>query len=57
MDPHEPPPIPGDRVNQKLMAAELRATGFEVTAGVGGTGVVALMKNAAGPTMMIPAGS
>jgi hippurate hydrolase len=39
----------------KRLAAELRAAGFEVTAGVGGTGVVALMKNGAGPTVMMRA--
>lgn len=39
----------------KRLAEELRAAGFEVTTGVGGTGVVALMKNGAGPTVMMRA--
>src|SRR5712672_2993985 len=35
------------------MAAGLRELGFEVTTGVGGTGVVGVMKNGAGPTVML----
>ena len=31
------------------MAQELRALGYEVTTGVGGTGVVAMLRNGAGP--------
>ncbi len=37
------------------LAEELRAHGFEVTEKVGGTGLVAVMKNGAGPTVMIRA--
>ena len=37
------------------MASELRAAGFEVTEGVGGTGVVAMMDNGAGPLVMMRA--
>ena len=37
------------------MASELRAAGFEVTEGVGGTGVVAMMKNGEGPLVMMRA--
>ncbi|MDQ2989060.1 MAG: amidohydrolase [Pseudomonadota bacterium] len=37
------------------LAAELRASGFEVTEGVGGTGVVAIMKNGPGPLVMMRA--
>ncbi|MCO8124692.1 amidohydrolase [Stieleria sp. TO1_6] len=37
------------------MARELRAVGFDVTEGVGGTGVVALMKNGEGPLVMMRA--
>jgi hippurate hydrolase len=37
------------------MARELRAVGFDVTEGVGGTGVVALMKNGDGPCVMMRA--
>lgn len=35
------------------LAAEMRALGFEVTEGVGKTGLVALYKNGAGPTIMV----
>jgi hippurate hydrolase len=35
------------------MAKELRALGAEVTTGVGGYGVAALLKNGAGPTIMV----
>jgi hippurate hydrolase len=37
------------------MAEELRAAGFEVTEGVGGTGVVAMMENGDGPLVMMRA--
>ncbi len=37
------------------LAKELRAAGYEVTEGVGGTGVVALLKNGAGPLVMMRA--
>mgnify|MGYP001812070330 FL=1 len=39
----------------KRMAAELRAAGFEVTENVGGTGVVAMLKNGPGPLVMMRA--
>ncbi len=39
----------------KRMADELGRAGFDVTEGVGGTGVVALMKNGDGPTVMMRA--
>ncbi|MFO1085760.1 MAG: amidohydrolase [Reyranellaceae bacterium] len=35
------------------LAAEMRALGFEVTEGVGKTGVVALYRNGPGPTVMV----
>jgi amidohydrolase len=35
------------------LAARLKALGFEVTTGVGKTGVVGLLKNGAGPTVML----
>ncbi len=38
-----------------LAADRLRAAGFEVAAGVGGTGVVGLLRNGAGPTVMLRA--
>jgi hippurate hydrolase len=37
------------------LAEELRATGFEVTEGVGGTGIVAMMENGPGPLVMMRA--
>ena len=35
------------------LAESLRGLGYDVTTGVGGTGVVALLKNGAGPTVML----
>jgi amidohydrolase len=37
------------------LASELRAAGFEVSEGVGKTGVVAIMKNGAGPMVLVRA--
>ncbi|PCI46415.1 MAG: peptidase M20 [Alphaproteobacteria bacterium] len=37
------------------LAKELRAEGFDVTTGVGGTGIVAIMKNGKGPMVMMRA--
>ncbi|NNE41705.1 MAG: amidohydrolase [Marinicaulis sp.] len=39
----------------KRLAAEIEALGYDVTTGVGGTGVVAVMENGDGPTVMIRA--
>ncbi len=39
----------------KRLSKELTALGFEVTGGVGKTGVVAIMRNGEGPTLMIRA--
>ncbi len=36
-----------------ILAAEAKAAGFSVTTGVGGTGVVAVMVNGAGPVLLI----
>lgn len=36
-----------------ILAKEWRAAGFDVTTGVGGHGVVGLLKNGAGPTVML----
>jgi hippurate hydrolase len=35
------------------LAARVKALGFDVTTGVGRTGIVAVMKNGAGPTVML----
>ena len=37
------------------LAAEIRALGYEVTEGVGGTGIVAVLENGEGPTVLIRA--
>ncbi|MGI9287790.1 MAG: M20 metallopeptidase family protein [Pseudomonadales bacterium] len=39
----------------KRMAQEIRAFGYEVTERVGGTGIVAVLKNGAGPVVMLRA--
>ena len=39
----------------KLAAGRLRAAGYEVTTGVGKTGVVGLLRNGDGPTVMLRA--
>ncbi|MDX1392063.1 MAG: amidohydrolase, partial [Rheinheimera sp.] len=39
----------------KRLAKELRAAGFDVTEGVGKTGIVAMMKNGPGPLVMMRA--
>ena len=39
----------------KRLATEIRAFGYNVTEGVGGTGIVAVMENGPGPTIMIRA--
>ena len=39
----------------KLAADRLRAAGYEVTVGVGKTGVVGLLRNGEGPTVMLRA--
>lgn len=39
----------------KRMAAELRQAGFEVTENVGGNGVVGVLKNSEGPTVLVRA--
>src|SRR5262249_32892031 len=36
-----------------VMAGKLRALGYEVTENLGGTGIVAMMKNGAGPVVML----
>ena len=35
------------------LAEELRKRGYEVTAGVGGTGVVGVLRNGKGPTVLL----
>lgn len=55
-DLHSTPELSFEEVETaKKLASRMRAMGFEVTEGVGKTGVVAMMKNGAGPTVMLRA--
>lgn len=51
---HEHPELSGHEMETaSALAARLRAAGYEVTEHVGHTGVVAILKNGAGPTIML----
>ena len=53
---HRNPELSGRELQTSArMARELRALGYDVTEGVGGTGVVALLRNGEGPTVMLRA--
>ncbi|MDK2746960.1 MAG: amidohydrolase [Brevundimonas sp.] len=53
---HRNPELSGQEVQTSArLARELTALGYQVTTGVGGTGVVAVLKNGVGPTVMIRA--
>ncbi len=55
-DLHAHPELSGrEHRTAAAFAAELRASGLEVTEGVGGTGVVGLLRNGDGPTVMLRA--
>ena len=55
-DFHRHPELSGLEVRTAgIMAAQLTALGYDVTTGVGGTGVVAVLRNGDGPTVMIRA--
>ena len=55
-DLHEHPELSFQEVRSaKVMADAARAAGFEVTEGVGKTGVVAILRNGNGPTVLIRA--
>ena len=55
-DFHRHPELSGLEVRTAgIMAARLGALGYDVTTGVGGTGVVAVLRNGDGPTVMIRA--
>ncbi len=56
IDLHQTPELSAheEKTSAKL-ADRLRRAGYEVTTGVGGYGVVALMKNGGGPTLMLRA--
>jgi amidohydrolase len=54
LDLHQHPEISSHETRTAAVLAErLRGLGFEVTEHVGGTGVVAILKNGAGPTVML----
>ncbi|HTS64171.1 MAG TPA: M20 family metallopeptidase [Candidatus Acidoferrales bacterium] len=55
-DIHAHPELSMQEVRTSQMAADrLRSAGYEVTAGIGKTGVVGLLRNGAGPTIMLRA--
>jgi hippurate hydrolase len=54
IDIHQTPELSSHETQTaSKIAARLRSLGYEVTEGVGGTGVVAILKNGAGPTVML----
>jgi amidohydrolase len=54
LDLHQNPELSSHETQTAAkIAARLRNLGYEVTEGVGGTGVVAILKNGAGPTVMV----
>ncbi len=54
VDIHQNPELSGHETQTAAkLAARLRNLGYDVTEGVGGTGVVAILKNGAGPTVML----
>ena len=53
---HRNPELSGKEVEtSKRLAAEIRALGYEVTEGVGGNGIVAVLRNGEGPTVLLRA--
>jgi amidohydrolase len=51
---HQNPELSNQEVKTAArLAAQLRTLGFEVTAGIGGTGFVGVLKNGAGPTVVL----
>jgi hippurate hydrolase len=54
LDLHQHPELSGHETRTAALLAErLRKLGYQVTENVGGAGVVALLKNGAGPTVML----
>jgi hippurate hydrolase len=54
VDLHQHPELSGNEIQTaSKVAAALKAQGYTVTEHVGGTGVVAILKNGAGPTIML----
>ncbi|NNM76209.1 amidohydrolase [Sphingomonas sp. ID1715] len=55
-DLHANPELSGqEKRSAAILAAEAKKAGYEVTTGVGGTGVVAVLKNGPGPVVMLRA--
>jgi len=55
-DFHANPELSGEEIKSSAkMAAEAKKAGFTVTTGVGGTGVVAVLKNGPGPVVLLRA--
>jgi amidohydrolase len=53
---HRNPELSGKEVEtSKRLATEIRALGYEVTEGVGGHGIVAVLRNGEGPTVLLRA--
>ncbi len=51
---HQNPELSLQEANTaKIMAKELRSAGFEVTENIGGHGVVGVLKNGKGPTILV----
>jgi len=54
LDLHQNPELSGHETQTAAkLATRLRGAGYEVTEHVGGTGIVAILKNGAGPTIML----
>ena len=54
IDLHQNPELSSHEIQTAAkLASRLRGLGYEVTEGVGGTGVVAILKNGSGPTIML----
>jgi len=54
LDVHQHPELSGHETQTAAtLAADLRKAGYEVTEHVGGTGIVAILKNGAAPTIML----
>src|SRR5689334_9913954 len=54
LDLHEHPELSRHETQTSVKLADrLKALGYEVTTGVGGTGVVAVLKNGSGPVIML----
>src|SRR6186713_2344598 len=54
VDLHQHPELSGNETQTAAkLAAALKAQGYTVTEHIGGTGIVAILKNGAGPTIML----